>query len=73
MLSALFIRIPQFVLGGHRAAYRPISINYYKGWTPSDYEAAYWDANETPFTWDDVVVPRRSPRLAAKERKNYKL
>ena len=68
----LSIRIPQLhFVGGYHAPRRAIAINPYKYWTPSDYEDAYGDANDTPFTWDDVIVPRRSPRLATKERKHY--
>lgn len=74
MLPTLSIRIPQFAFaGGYRDARRSVSSNYYKLWTPSDYKYAYQDANKTPFTWDDVDVPRRSPRLATKEKKHYKM
>ena len=50
-----------------------ISQNYYKLWTPSDYAYVYQDANDTPYTWDDVEVPRRSTRRAAKKVINYKI
>jgi len=74
MFSTLSIRIPQLhFVGGYHALQRPIFPSYYKLWTPSDYEYVYQDANDTPFTWDDIDVPRRSPRLATKQKKNYKM
>ena len=74
MFSTLSIRIPQLhFVGGYHAARRAVSQDYYKLWTPSDYKYVYQDANETPYSWDDVEIPRRSPRLATKEKKNYKM
>jgi len=66
------IAVPQPVRVGHffRA---PVPIDYYKWWTPSDYEFAYKNANETVFTWADAVAPRRSARLASKQKKQYKM
>jgi hypothetical protein len=56
-----------------RAFCIPLRISFYDAWTASDYAYVYQDANDTPFTWDDVHVPRRSPRLSNKDKKNYKL
>lgn len=77
MTPMLSIRIPAIavpppILVG-RFIRAPLSQNYYKLWTPSDYEFAYGNANDTPFTWDNVEVPRRSTRRAAKKVINYKV
>ena len=74
MIPTLSIRIPVIpVLNGAYVARITISINHYASWTASDYAYVYQDANETPFTWDDVDIPRRSTRLLNKDKKNYKL
>ena len=49
----------------------PLRMSFYDAWTASDYAYVYQDANETPFTWTDVIVPRRSARLAAKKTIHY--
>jgi hypothetical protein len=77
MTPVLSIRIPAIaapppILVG-RFIRAPLSQNDYKLWTPSDYAFVYANANETPFTWDDVEVPRRSTRRAAKKVINYKV
>jgi hypothetical protein len=73
MLPILSIRIPQSPIAEGYHARRlpvPVAVNYYKSWTPSDYAAAYGNANETTFTWDNVEIPRRSPRLVNKSHKS---
>jgi hypothetical protein len=76
MIPTLSIRIPAIAVPPSvlvRFICAPLSIHDYKSWTSSDYERAYQYANETPFTWDDVDIPRRSHRLVNKDKKNYKL
>ena len=75
MTPTLSIRIPAIAVPPPilvRVAYT-IPKNYYAAWTASDYAFAYAKANETEFSWDDVEVPRRSSRRAAKKVINYKI
>ena len=64
------IAVPPSILVG-RFIQAPLSKNYYKLWTPSDYECEYGNANDTLFTWDDVDISRR--RIASKKVINYKV
>jgi hypothetical protein len=74
MIPTLSIRIPiSFTYYAPRVLAVPLPKNYYDSWTASDYALAYHDTNETPFTWDDVDVPRRSSRRTAKKAINYKI
>jgi hypothetical protein len=74
MTLALSIRIPiSYTYYAPRVLAAPLPTNYYDSWTASDYAFAYQDTNETPFTWDDVDVPRRSARRSAKKAINYKI
>lgn len=74
MVPTLSIRIPiSFTYYAPRVFVAPLPTNYYDLWTATDYALAYRDTNETPFTWDDVNVPRRSSRLSAKKVINYKI
>ena len=75
MTPTLSIRIPAIAVPPPilvRAAYT-IPKNFYDAWTASDYAYVYQDANDTPYTWDDIEVPRRSTRRAAKKVINYKV
>jgi hypothetical protein len=74
MTPTLSIRIPAAAsLPAADRMYHPLPKNYYAAWTASDYAFAYANANETEFSWDDVEVPRRSARRAAKKVINYKI
>jgi len=74
MIPTLSIRIPTcFTNYAPRVIVVPLPTNHYDSWTAADYAFAYQDTNETPFTWDDADVPRRSSRRAAKKVINYKV
>jgi len=75
MTPTLSIRIPVVAVPPPNGLCRSYTIpkNYYAAWTASDYAFAYAKANETEFSWDDVEVPRRSARRAAKKVINYKI
>ncbi len=62
-MSQLSIRIPiSQEQPSFRAPCNPVRPNYYANWTVADYECEYSDANETRFTWDNVIVRMRRPR-----------
>jgi hypothetical protein len=74
MIPTISILIPtSFTNYAPRVLVIPLPTNHYDSWTAADYAFAYQDTNETPFTWDNVEVPRRSSRRAAKKIINYKI
>ena len=74
MIPTLSIRIPSSSTNYTPSTFCiPLRTSFYDAWTASDYAYVYQDANDTPFTWDDADVPRRSSRRAAKKAINYKI
>ena len=62
-MSQLSIRIPiSQEQPSFRIHMKPVRPNYYANWTADDYECEYRNANETQFTWDNVIVRMHRPR-----------
>jgi len=64
MSLQLSIKVPVFdePLRSFRLPCRALKPKHYANWTPNDYKYVYSDANDTPYTWNDVIVTMRRPK-----------
>jgi len=64
MSLQLSIKVPVFdePLRSFRLPCKALKPKHYANWTPNDYKYVYSDANDTPYTWNDVIVTMRRPK-----------